>query len=386
MNIGFIPLRGGSKSIPLKNIKIFCGRPLCYWAIEALQNCNGIDKIVIATDADEIKECVLQFGFNKLEVYNRDTENARDTSSTEAVVLEYIKKHQFEDNDTLVLVQATNPFITSEDLYGAFKLIEYEHLDSLLTCVRTKRFFWKENGTPVNYDYKKRPRRQDFAGELMENGAFYISPIKNIVQSQNRLNGKIGIYEMPEYSAFEIDEADDWIIMEALFRKHILPASAAKNDRQIKLFLSDVDGVLTDAGMYYTESGDELKKFNTHDGMAFQLLRNNGIKTGIITSENTALVERRSKKLKVDFLYQGKEGKNKLEAAREICSSLNIGLQDAAYIGDDLNCVALLEQVGLAACPADAVQTVKNIPGIKLLATKGGNGAVREFVDFLLSR
>ena len=90
--------------------------------------------------------------------------------------------------------------------------------------------------------------------------------------------------------------------------------------KKIKLFLSDVDGVMTDAGMYYTESGDEFKKFNTHDGMGFNLLTKAGIKTGIITTEATKMVERRAAKLKIDYVYQGRGFGNKLEAALEICS------------------------------------------------------------------
>jgi 3-deoxy-D-manno-octulosonate 8-phosphate phosphatase (KDO 8-P phosphatase) len=152
----------------------------------------------------------------------------------------------------------------------------------------------------------------------------------------------------------------------------------------IKLFLSDVDGVMTDAGMYYTESGDEFKKFNTHDGMAFQLLREAGIKTGIITTENTKIVERRATKLKVDYLYQGKGFGNKLQAAKEICEKENITLQEVAYIGDDINCIELLQSVGVAACPNNAVKSVKQINGIIQLGKSGGDGAVREFVEMIL--
>lgn len=154
---------------------------------------------------------------------------------------------------------------------------------------------------------------------------------------------------------------------------------------KIKLFLSDVDGVMTDAGMYYTESGDEFKKFNTHDGMGFQLLREAGIKTGIITTENTKIVERRAAKLKVDYLYQGKGFGNKLQAALEICSKENISLQEVAYIGDDINCIELLTAVGVAACPANALEKVKAIPNIILLKKNGGDGAVREFIHILLN-
>src|SRR5688572_18516991 len=100
----------------------------------------------------------------------------------------------------------------------------------------------------------------------------------------------------------------------------------------IKVFLTDVDGVLTDAGMYYTESGDEFKKFNTHDGMAFGMLRERGIKTGMVTSETTKIVENRAKKLKVDYLFQGAKGDGKLQAAKEICEKEGITLKEVAYI------------------------------------------------------
>lgn len=156
-------------------------------------------------------------------------------------------------------------------------------------------------------------------------------------------------------------------------------------DTLIKLFLTDVDGVLTDCGMYYSENGDELKKFNTRDGMGFELLAKAGIKTGIITSENTLLVERRAAKLKVDYLYQGKREGGKLAAALEICEREGIDLKNVAYIGDDINCMDLLTSVGFAACPSDAMEMVKNINNIFVLNYKGGEGVVREFAEYILT-
>lgn len=153
---------------------------------------------------------------------------------------------------------------------------------------------------------------------------------------------------------------------------------------KIKVFLSDVDGVMTDAGMYYTESGDEFKKFNTHDGMAFGMLRDQGIKTGMVTSEMTKIVENRAKKLKVDYLYQGARDEGKLGAAKEICEKEGISLSEVAYIGDDINCIPLLKAVGIAACPLNAVNQVREISGIIQLKARGGEGAVREFVEILL--
>ena len=154
--------------------------------------------------------------------------------------------------------------------------------------------------------------------------------------------------------------------------------------QNIKLFLTDVDGVLTDAGMYYSEAGDELKKFNTHDGMGLQLIRHKGIKTGIITSEDTKMVERRFQKLKLDYLYQGKREGGKLATVKEICEKEGISLAEVAYIGDDVNCFELLSSVGLAACPANAVDAIKNIPGIIQMNKRGGEGCVREFTEMIL--
>ncbi len=165
-----------------------------------------------------------------------------------------------------------------------------------------------------------------------------------------------------------------------------IPTQTHSSRPTIKLFLTDVDGVLTDAGMYYSENGDELKKFNTHDGMGLQIIRKAGIKTGIITSENTKMVERRYNKLKLDYLYQGKREGGKLAAALEICEKEGISIKEVAYIGDDVNCLDLLSEVGMAACPASAVTTIKQLPNIIHLSKKGGEGCVREFIELIMRR
>ncbi len=136
--------------------------------------------------------------------------------------------------------------------------------------------------------------------------------------------------------------------------------------------------------VYYSEKGDELKKFNTRDGMGLNLLQQAGIKTGIITTENTQIVERRAKKLKLNYVIQGKRDGGKLASALEICHEEGIAIEEVAYIGDDINCLELLSRVGLAACPADAVDAVKEIPGIRILSKKGGEGVVRELIDLIL--
>ena len=383
--IAFIPVRGGSKSIPLKNIKLLCGKPLVCWNIEALERCSLVDKIIVATDSEQIEEVVLSKHYHKVTIYHRLAENACDTASTESVMLEYIDRECLSNDTIFMLVQATSPLTETCHFSEALDLYAKGIYDSMLTCVRNYRFFWNDDGTSKNYDYMYRPRRQNFSGELMENGAFYINTVGNILRNGNRLGGKIGIYEMPEYTATEIDELDDWIILENLMRKYVLLRQENLKNK-IKLFLSDVDGTLTDGGMYYSENSEELKKFNTRDGMGFQLLREEGIKTGIITSENTKIVENRAKKLKVDYLVQGKYNGGKLEAVKDICDDLGLTWEQVAYIGDDVNCYGLLKSVGVAACPADAIIGVKNIPGINVMSKKGGEGCVREFIEMIISQ
>ena len=146
--------------------------------------------------------------------------------------------------------------------------------------------------------------------------------------------------------------------------------------------ISDVDGVLTDSGMYYSEAGDELKKFNTRDGKGFELLRHAGLKTAIITSEDTQIVARRAAKMKIDFLRQG--AIDKLPALAEVLEQSGVAPEAVAYIGDDLADLPVMQRVGLAVCPADAVPAVRSAAHY-VCAARGGEGVVRECADQLLS-
>lgn len=383
MNIAFVPVRGGSKSIPFKNIKEFCGRPLVYWCLEELNKAKSIDLIVVASDCDQILSIVEKLNYKKLSTFKRSKENASDTSTTESVVLEYLENCAHNENDLFLLVQATSPFTRAIDFEKSIKHLLDTRSDSLVSCVRSKRFIWNKKGFPENYQLADRPRRQEFDGYMIENGAFYINTVGNFLSSGLRVSGKIVLYEMNEINAIEIDEEIDWLIAEKLMIEMMTDRISVK-PLKIKMFLSDVDGTLTDAGMYYGDTGEKLKKFNTRDGKAFELLRKKGIKTGIITSENSKIVEKRAKKLKIDYLYQGRHGDSKLEAAIKICKQESILLSEVAYIGDDINCYELLNNVGFPACPSDAVPKIKDIANITILCKKGGDGCVREFVDNLI--
>ena len=151
--------------------------------------------------------------------------------------------------------------------------------------------------------------------------------------------------------------------------------------RKISIVLTDVDCVLTDGGMYYTENGDIMKKFHTRDGMGVSLLRRKKIPTIIITKEKTKFVKKWAKKMNVEKLYDGIEKKEDLVTT--ICSKYDVSLQELAYIGDDINDLELLKKVGLSVTPADGITDAKKICNY-ICKSKGGEGAFRELADLIL--
>lgn len=148
-----------------------------------------------------------------------------------------------------------------------------------------------------------------------------------------------------------------------------------------KLILTDIDGVWTDGGMYYDATNIELKKFNTYDSVGVLFAHQLNIPVGIITGENTQIVQRRADKLKVDYCYLG--AKDKISIVMSLCEELNITLADVAYVGDDLNDMEVLSKVGFAGVPASAPSYVKRLANITL-TKKGGEGVFREFVEVII--
>jgi YrbI family 3-deoxy-D-manno-octulosonate 8-phosphate phosphatase len=151
--------------------------------------------------------------------------------------------------------------------------------------------------------------------------------------------------------------------------------------KQPKLILTDIDGVWTDGGMYYDQTGNEWKKFNTSDSAGVLFCKKAGIPVGIITGEDTEILKKRVQKLDISIVYQGIN--DKLSVAKELCKTLNITLNDVAYIGDDIGDLKLLQNVGISAAPFNAPEYIKS--KVDFITVKsGGQGAFREFVETIL--
>ena len=164
-------------------------------------------------------------------------------------------------------------------------------------------------------------------------------------------------------------------------RPHSFRRPTTRVLKSIRLFATDVDGVLTDGGMYYSESGQEMKKFNVWDGMGIKMLQSAGVITCVVTALETKLVAQRGTDLKIPEVHQGV--RDKLIVLQRLAGQHGLSLQEIAYIGDDINDLAALQSVGFSATPANGRpelrQTVHHV-----CTAKGGEGAVREVVDLIL--
>ncbi|MBX7136636.1 MAG: acylneuraminate cytidylyltransferase family protein [Oligoflexia bacterium] len=223
--VAIIPARGGSKGIPGKNIVPLCGRPLIYWSIRCAQLCPEIEEIFVSTDAPEIADVAAGLGAS---IIWRPKEISGDTASSESALLhalDEIKLRTGSEPERVVFLQATSVLREPYELTAALRQFRDEKLDSLLCAAgREHAFYWgleRESAQSLNYDFRQRPRRQDRNDEreiLIETGSFYITKTSILRREQNRLGGKVGIYKVPLWKAYEIDDPQDLPRIEGLMR------------------------------------------------------------------------------------------------------------------------------------------------------------------------
>jgi len=220
--VAFIPVRGGSKGLPKKNIRELAGKPLVAWSIEQALKSELIDRVIVSTDCLEIAEVAREYG---AEVpFIRPPDISHDTATTESAMLHccsYLEAHN-ELPDLFVLVQATSPVRSEGQFDNALLYFQKNNYDSLLAVSASHRFTWKNLSDPVSsYNYMNRPRRQDIKledVEYLETGSFYITKTELLIESKNRLVGKIGMFETPEDESYEIDTLIDFIICEEILK------------------------------------------------------------------------------------------------------------------------------------------------------------------------
>lgn len=226
--IAIIPARGGSKAIPKKNIMDFCGHPLLAWTVAAVRGCPAIDGVYVSTDCPEISAVAKRYGAG---VIRRPDDISGDRATSESALIHACRELEKSGGrpDRVVFLQATSPVRESAELAGALEHFERERLDSLFAASVPEDLlvWWEEAGAmkSLNYDFRSRKRRQDAEGGgrlLIETGSFYITKTSLLLETGNRLGGRIGTWIVPVWKSWEIDSADGLALVESLMRIHRL--------------------------------------------------------------------------------------------------------------------------------------------------------------------
>lgn len=216
--VAIIPARGGSKGLPGKNLLMLSGKPLIAWSIEHALNSSKIDSVWVTSDSDEILSVAKELGAN---VILRPLSISGDKATSEEAwihAVNDIQKHT--EVDLIVCMQPTSPIRGRNDLDEAVEMFMSGQFDSILSVTKIEDHFeWRltsDGAESVNYDFKDRKRRQDIEQKYLENGSFYLVSPSQLITNNNRLGGKVGLYEQEQYKMFQIDNIEDVALCEAI--------------------------------------------------------------------------------------------------------------------------------------------------------------------------
>jgi N-acylneuraminate cytidylyltransferase len=215
--IAIIPARGGSKGVPHKNIRLLAGKPLIVHTIEQARNSQHVSRIVVSTDDQEIASVSVDAG---AEVVWRPAEISGDTASSESALLHVMNTLNRTEGycpELIVFLQCTSPIRRTDDIDRAIDSLIQSGADSLLSGVPMHTFIWQvteERAIPLDYDYRRRPRRQERSPEYIENGSIYVFRPWVLSEYENRLGGKVVLFPMHEWCGIDINEEEDFLLSE----------------------------------------------------------------------------------------------------------------------------------------------------------------------------
>ncbi|XP_025922666.1 N-acylneuraminate cytidylyltransferase [Apteryx rowi] len=392
--------RGGSKGIPLKNIKLLAGVPLIGWVLRAALDAGVFHSVWVSTDHDEIEKVAKQFG---AQVHRRSPEVSQDSSTSLETIREFLNHHQ--EVDIVGNIQATSPCLHPSDLIKVADLIQKEGFDSVFSVVRRHQFRWSEvkkgenkMTEPQNLNPAKRYRRQDWPGELYENGSFYFAK-RHLIEKGYLQGGKMAYYEMRAEHSVDIDIDIDWPIAEQRVLRFPWPASCLMMDvtkrvvhvedlsfgyfgkeplKEVKLLVSSIDGCLTNGRIYVTEDQKEMISYDYRDIVGIDLLKKRGIQVRLIS-------ERACSKT-LSAMQLGCVAKvnatNKLQVLEDWRKDIGLSWKEVAYLGNEESDVECLKNAGMSGVPADACAVAQKAAGY-ICKSNGGCGAIREFAEHI---
>ncbi|TRY97046.1 hypothetical protein DNTS_001455 [Danionella cerebrum] len=375
--------RGGSKGIPLKNIKNLAGVPLIAWVIRAALDSEVVDSVWVSTDHDEIERVAKLWG---AQVHRRSADVSKDSSSSLETIQEFMRLRP--EVDVVCHIQATSPCLHPHHIREALQMITEKNCDYVFSVVRRHQFRWEEldenadrNPQAYNIDVAHRPRRQDWPGELYENGSFYFYTRLACERGLTQLN-KIAYYEMPPEYSVDIDVDIDWPVAEQRVLR--FGYFGREESSEIRLLLCKVSGCLTNSQIYMSVSGEDLVTINARDVAGIQMLQRENIEVLLISSGQEPLsrgvLEKVSQRAGCGLRFIQELRACQVE---HLIQEKNLRWDQIAFMGSESEDVEILSHAGVNGVPSDA-------PVAELIAAKytcqssGGRGAVREFAEHIL--
>ena len=384
--VAVIPARGGSKGIKNKNLQTVNGIPLVARAIMTAQNCITIRDVYVSSDSPEILAVAEKFGAKS---HLRSEFSASDDASTEDALDDFLTRFDEEEcPELLVYIQCTSPFVSSSEIESAIDIIyEQKQIDTIFSAKEFHGFVWENSlkgysSKGANHDHlSQRKRRQDLDHEyLLEDGAFYILRTSEYLKNKNRFGRKPFAFKSKLMHYSEIDEPSDLDMCRIL--APYFDGPFYHQTEEIKLLVSDFDGVMTDDCVQIDMHGNETVRVSRADGMALKIFKNAGIRPIVISSEVNQVVKKRCQKLKITF-FQGVE--NKLSVLREYCVSHNIPLNNVAYVGNDINDLECLMAVGMPFIVKDAALELHKL-GFSHIPVNGGDKVFRKLAEMIFKK
>jgi N-acylneuraminate cytidylyltransferase len=375
---GVIPAKGTSTRVPGKNLQQVLGVPLFLWAANNLARVLAKTDIYVDSDSTEIRALAERAGFRSIA---RPADLATNATDGNQLML-----WQASQVDAEVLVQHLPPmlFLRESTLRAGLARIA-EGYDSVFGAAEEALYLWTELGP--TYDLRNIPNSFTLPKTIIETMGLYITRKSCLESSRIRISGRATRLPLDHFERIDIDTPHDLEFARTVARglgesseyTQGIAAVGAAARKPVRLIVLDVDGTLTDGGMYYATDGTEMKRFHTRDGRAILRAQAAGVKVAFLSAGfNGEAVRLRAKALGVELVHVGTGPKAPVLAGwmRE----LGLDASDVAYIGDDTNDLEAMALTGLRACPSDADGAVRRAAEV-VLSLAGGQGCVREFID-----
>lgn len=382
--LAIIPARGGSKSIPRKNVMTVAGQPLIAHTIQSAQKAKCISRIVVSTEDPEIGLVAERYG---AQVVWRPLDISGDTAPSELALLhtlDFLEKSEGYVPDIIVFLQCTSPLTSPEDIDGTVRKLLDGSADSALAVIPFHYFLWKcdslGNAVGINHAKESRPMRQQREPQFKETGGVYAMRTQGFKEAKHRFFGRTALHVTPPEHCLEIDEPSDVVVSETLLRLKQRDNDVEHLPCPVQALAIHFEGIFTDDRVLMSESGQKALAFSRSDRLALAGLNALGLPMLAISDERNPMAEFCCRELGIEYVFCQDD---KLRVLEDWLSNRGIDRAKTIYLGNDVTDISCMQHAGCGAAVCDCESAVQNAARI-VLRRKGGRGAVCELAGLIM--